>query len=751
MNDIEKYQAQELTRELDHPDAGMDSKEGTILHLIKSILRLWYVVLGVFILIFPISAYFVWQIFVPLYTTIGYIKVDPVLIDPISGDQDKGNIANYATYLSQQAYDMKNNSQILGKVMEDLIDVNLSMFNNDENEWDVIKTALTDGTIEVIVPRNSQVVQVSMTSAEPRDSRLVVTAFLEAYIDVIKDNLLESEDKTIGMLTDQSEELKMSYEQQQSDLTILANEHGADSTQGLLAMMYEEQNILQEKITGLETRYLDLQVRETVLNDINDPNVNVFPLEMIDKRDETINNDPYVQSTTQVLVQYKQNLQLRKQQLSQDRPELVKMQELIEILQKDLESYRKEAGERFDANVSQLIKRTNKNDLALVQKELTLVKTSMDEYKLKIEKNSEDTLELRRLDWKIQDIMAKMRIDKEKNDEIQGRIKELRMLAKRPARINKGPAPVSGPPETKKYKMLAVAAFGSLALGLVLAFLIARSDKRIYSPEEVRKDFGIPVIGTTCDLSQVQKKLLPAKLAEDYKTIRANLDLLSAGSIPHKLVITSPGKKEGKSTFSVNIAKCLALSGKRVLLIDGDMQRPSIGRLLNLPNGSWGLQDVLFGLRSFEDTVRSDPLTGLDVLTADGRNSDEAIQLLEKPQAAECLAKISCKYDHVIIDTPPVLAAPDARFWARMADAVVLSTFIGQTQSPELKRTIEELSTINVTILGNVSCNVPMADNYYRYGYGYGRDDDHRKNREGNGKKKRVKKEDILISSLDNQ
>jgi len=196
----------------------------------------------------------------------------------------------------------------------------------------------------------------------------------------------------------------------------------------------------------------------------------------------------------------------------------------------------------------------------------------------------------------------------------------------------------------------------------------------------------------------------------------------------------------------VNIAKCLALAGKRVLLIDGDMRHSSIGRLLNLPNGSWGLQDVLFGLRSFEDTVRSDPLTGLDVLTADGRNSAEAIELLEKSQAAECLAKISQKYDHVIIDTPPVLAAPDARFWARMADAVVLSTFIRQTQSPELKKAIEELTKIKVNILGNVSCNVPKAENYYRYGYGYGRDHD-----EGNGKKKRVRKEDFLISSLDNQ
>ena len=323
------------------------------------------------------------------------------------------------------------------------------------------------------------------------------------------------------------------------------------------------------------------------------------------------------------------------------------------------------------------------------------------------------------------------------------------MQSEREPRIQKIGGPTTIPTESRRNKMLAAAAFGSFALGLGLAFMLVRHDKSIYSPEEVRKTIGIPIIGTTSDLSQVHKRLIPAQLEEDYKTIRANLDLLSAGSIPHKLVITSPGMKEGKSTLAVNMAKCLALAGKRVLLIDGDMRRSSIGKLLNLPNGSWGVQDVLFGLRSFEETVRSDPLTGLDVLTADGRNSGEAIELLEKPQAAQCLARISEKYDHVIVDTPPVLAAPDARLWARMVDAVVLSTFIGQTQSPELKQALKELSNIRVNILGNILCNVPRSENYYRYGYGYGHDHDHGDNG-GKGKQKRNRKDDLLISSLDN-
>ena len=113
------------------------------------------------------------------------------------------------------------------------------------------------------------------------------------------------------------------------------------------------------------------------------------------------------------------------------------------------------------------------------------------------------------------------------------------------------------------------------------------------------------------------------------------------------------------------------------------------------------------------------PETGLDVLAADSRNRDDAYELLASPGTSRYIDTISQKYDHIIIDTPPVLAFPDALVWAKMADAVILTSFAGQTTAPDLREANEKLAQIKVKVLGTVLSNVGVAQSYYRYGYSY--------------------------------
>ncbi|MEK7992269.1 MAG: CpsD/CapB family tyrosine-protein kinase, partial [Planctomycetota bacterium] len=212
--------------------------------------------------------------------------------------------------------------------------------------------------------------------------------------------------------------------------------------------------------------------------------------------------------------------------------------------------------------------------------------------------------------------------------------------------------------------------------------------------------------------------LLPEQIVGDYQTIRANLGLIGGKGIPRKLVVTSPGMKEGKTTFAVNLATSLAESGKKVLLIDGDLRKPDVARLLNLPKGSRGLQDVLCGVK-FEQAVYSVASTGLDVLAADFSDSADAYELLALPSTRKRIAMISNKYDHVIIDTPPALAFPDALLWAKMGDAAILVSFAGQTTTPDLKQARERLAQINVNVLGTVLSSVDAGHSYFRHGHTY--------------------------------
>jgi capsular exopolysaccharide synthesis family protein len=168
----------------------------------------------------------------------------------------------------------------------------------------------------------------------------------------------------------------------------------------------------------------------------------------------------------------------------------------------------------------------------------------------------------------------------------------------------------------------------------------------------------------------------------------------------------------------VNLATSLAKSGKKVLLIDGDLRKPDIGYMLGIVNGSPGLQDVLRGSNP-KDAIHVVPSTGLHVLVANARHLDDAYELLTSTTAAEQIEKLSRQYDHLIVDTPPALVFPDALVWAKLTDAVVLVSYAGQTTAPDLKEARERFSRIRAHVLGTVLSNVPAYQSLYRSSYNY--------------------------------
>jgi polysaccharide biosynthesis transport protein len=188
--------------------------------------------------------------------------------------------------------------------------------------------------------------------------------------------------------------------------------------------------------------------------------------------------------------------------------------------------------------------------------------------------------------------------------------------------------------------------------------------------------------------------------------------------MPHRLVVSSAGMREGKTTCAVNLATSLAKSGKKVLLIDGDLRKPDVGPMLSVPKDAGYLQDVLLGGDSSR-VAHVLPSSGLYVLAANPRHSADPYELLTSPMAAEQIERLAREYDHVIIDTPPTLAFPDALVWAKLADAVVLVSYAGQTTAPELKEARDRFARGRARVLGAILSNVPVEQSLYRYAYTY--------------------------------
>ena len=293
----------------------------------------------------------------------------------------------------------------------------------------------------------------------------------------------------------------------------------------------------------------------------------------------------------------------------------------------------------------------------------------------------------------------------------------------------------SKPAEPRVLLNIAVGLMLGMFAGMGLAFLLENLDTTITAPENGDKLANLPVLGVVPHMSlnasrghkalSNEEKLLPFLLsrpeshfAEAFRALRTTLLLSSPGAPPKVMIISSAAPGEGKTTVSVNCALALAQKGSRVLLVDADMRRPRVQGRLGLP-GELGLSSCLTGTLESAPLIRPLPGgMGLDVLPA-GQHPPNPVELLDSSRMRSLLDQWRREYDHVIIDTPPLVGLSDALVLSPFADAVLLVARSGKTTRQSLRRARETLTRVNAHIAGVIinDLNVDSVDYYGYYGY----------------------------------
>lgn len=208
-------------------------------------------------------------------------------------------------------------------------------------------------------------------------------------------------------------------------------------------------------------------------------------------------------------------------------------------------------------------------------------------------------------------------------------------------------------------------------------------------------------------------------ISEAYRTLRTNIEFANPDNKLDIILVTSSGPAEGKSLTTSNLALTMSEIGKKVLLIDCDLRKPSIHKKFNLSNNK-GLSNLLIGECEFEDIVQK-YTEDLYVLTS-GTIPPNPSKMIESNKMELFLHNANSRFDFIIIDTPPVIAVADAQILSTMVKGVLLVVASAETEIAGVKKAKELLDQVKANIIG-VVLNKDSDSNgkkykYYHYYYG---------------------------------
>ncbi|MCB9476031.1 MAG: polysaccharide biosynthesis tyrosine autokinase [Deltaproteobacteria bacterium] len=263
--------------------------------------------------------------------------------------------------------------------------------------------------------------------------------------------------------------------------------------------------------------------------------------------------------------------------------------------------------------------------------------------------------------------------------------------------------------------------------GIGLAFFLEYLDNTIKTQLDIERITDVPFLGIIPSFQSDEDEgvfedlhthLHPkSSITESCRAIRTNIMYSSPGQEIHRLLVTSAGPQEGKSTTVINMGITFAQGGRRVCIVDSDLRRPRLHKAFNIDR-SRGLTSLVMGESELEETVMATEVPNLFLLPS-GPIPPNPAELLGSEQCHETLRRLDEHFDLVLFDSPPVVAVTDAAVLSRLVDGTIVVVKAGKTTTEMFKKALRQLEDVKSHTLGSILNDFNLRGEGYRYYYYY--------------------------------
>ena len=581
-----------------------------------------------------------------------------------------------------------------------------------EKETALINQFLKKLKIEPI--RNSRLVKIHFDSNYKDLSFRVPGTLAATYIQQNLETRFVATEQAKEWLTRQLEDLKAKVEKADEAQQAFGSQHDIISLEEKENVTMHRLTELNEALTKAESERMG---KEALHKQTKGRNFDALP---------SILENKLIMDLKQAYIQLEAQYMRLSETFKPEYPEMVRLKSQMKAIQK-----------RLDNEINKIIIAI-RNDYESTLRREALLRQAFEQQKAKVMEMKENGIQYNIL-------KREADTNKELYRGILQRMKEAGVSAGITASniqiLDQAELPTKPYKPNKRLNLLLAVVVG-LFLGVGLAFFFEYLDNTVKTPEDVEQLIRLPSFGMVPEISNERRRRLEkgvsypvelitfghpkSMLSEAYRNIRTSLLLSSPEKPPKRVAITSPNPSEGKTTTAINTAIALSQTGAQVLVIDSDMRKPRIHKIFAVENGA-GLSSFLSGQGELDSIVKKTNVPNLYYIPS-GPIPPNPSELLGSNLFKNMMESLEERFDHIVLDSPPVLGFADSMILSTLVDGVILVISGGKTPRETLQRAKEILAQVNAKILGVVinRVNIHRSDYgyyYYRYQHYYGKEE----------------------------